>query len=311
MIALALALAGVLLDVRGGGAALPPSLQNVLDRTDADGLVVPLERYERYHRHASEAGEAALLLGQLHFARGEYRQAANAFMRASARLEPGRKEDARYWAGLAWLGADDISQARAALSAATRPASRRRPEALFAIATAWEREHRPDRALETLNGLLAGDPGPMGASALERVIALGSSLHQPEAAARARDRLVRDYPHSIEAIRASAASQAPEPAVAPARPSSGAAEPRAATPRAGGPFALQIGAFSDLHRARDLADAARRAGYERVRVASLGDPSANLYVVQVGLYATPEAAREAGARARRMLNVPWRVVTAP
>jgi tetratricopeptide (TPR) repeat protein len=332
------ALAGGVLTLvfAGGAAAYSPPLQTLLDRVPADSLVRPLERFERFHRNAAEAGEASLVLGQLHFARGEYRQAADAFMRAAARLDPARKAEAHYWAGLAWLGTGDGSQAHAALDAAARPGSPRRAEALFANATTWERERRPERAFDALGELLRGDPGVMGAAALERVAALAPVVHHDEEAARARDRLAREYPHSIEALRLSAAAAppaaevahvpAPGPVATPpaarapvalphASPGSITGAPAVRPPPFGagpaGPFVLQIGAFSDLVRARALADAARRAGYTPVRVTSLGDPAVNLYVVRVGLYRTPETARQAGAQAARVLDVPWRVIPAP
>jgi tetratricopeptide (TPR) repeat protein len=299
---------------------LAPGLQSVLDRTPADQLVVPLERYERFHRNSAEAGQASLLLGQLHHVRGEYRQAADAFMRAAARLDPPRKPEAHYWAGLAWLGSGDVSQARAALEAAARPGSPRRSEALFALATVWERTGRPERAMEVLATLLDENPGPMAAAALERVTALAPALHRDDEAARARVRLAREYPRSIEALRFAAASTPVKPSQSPVRAGAGrlpavGTAPSTRTPApsvaARGPWMLQIGAFSDLGRARALADAAHRAGYDPVRVQSLGDPAANLYVVRVGLFSTAEAANNAGAHAGHMLGVPWRVVHAP
>jgi cell division septation protein DedD len=77
------------------------------------------------------------------------------------------------------------------------------------------------------------------------------------------------------------------------------------------PLVVQIGAFREESRARELAEGARRAGFGAVRVAALQDASGRLYAVRVGPYATAEDARSAGERLGRTLGVRWRVVSAP
>src|SRR5947207_755314 len=108
-------------------AAVP--LDSLVDHHPADSLVVPLRRFENEAPRPSEGAAAAWLLGQLHYARGEYRPAAEAFSRAAARLDPARKPEARYWAGLAWLALGDPGQARAAFEELSKPGSPRRAEA--------------------------------------------------------------------------------------------------------------------------------------------------------------------------------------
>src|SRR5437899_10759958 len=104
-------------------APIPPDLLLLLKRHPADSLVAPLRRFEVEHGQGSEGGEAAYVLGQLHFARGEYRQACDAFERAAARLEPERKPAARYWAGLSLPAPKEPEPARAALGRDTQYAS--------------------------------------------------------------------------------------------------------------------------------------------------------------------------------------------
>src|SRR5205807_2400748 len=82
-------------------------------------LRVPLRRLEGRLDPARSA-EVAMTLGRYHFARGEYRDAVAAFARSSARLEPSRKPDARYWMGLSWLGLGEPAQARATLEGGAR-----------------------------------------------------------------------------------------------------------------------------------------------------------------------------------------------
>src|SRR5438876_7783896 len=84
-------------------AASGPGLETVLQSRPADSLVTPLKLFESRHGHEPAGAEAALLLGKLHYARGEYRQAVEAFARAAARFDPSRKDEARTWLGLSWL----------------------------------------------------------------------------------------------------------------------------------------------------------------------------------------------------------------
>jgi tetratricopeptide (TPR) repeat protein len=181
-------------------AAASP-VERLLESVPADSLARPLARLEA-SRRGTVAAEAAFALGRLHYARGEYRQAAAAFARATPRFDPSRRAEPRYWAGLAWLGAGEPANARGALEEAARGGSPRRAEALLGVAQCWEAERKPERALATLQALLAGEPGEAGPAALERTAALAAALRRPELARRARERLVRDYPRSMEALRA-------------------------------------------------------------------------------------------------------------
>ena len=186
-------------------AAAASPVQRLLESLPADSVAGPLARFEAAQR-GSVGAEAGLTLGRLHFARGEYRQAAAAFTRVTPRVEPARRAECRYWTGLALLGAGEHAQAHDAFRGAAGRESPRRAEALLGIALCWEAQRRPERALETLQTLLSGDPGEAGAAALERTAALATALRRPETAARARDRLLREYPRSMEALRAGPAT---------------------------------------------------------------------------------------------------------
>ena len=97
-------------------------VERLMESVPADSLARPLARFET-SQHGAVAAEAALALGRLHFARGEYRQAAAAFARATPRFDPARRGEPRYWAGLAWLGAGEPAAARGALEEAARAGS--------------------------------------------------------------------------------------------------------------------------------------------------------------------------------------------
>jgi tetratricopeptide (TPR) repeat protein len=268
----------------------PPELRALLATTPADSLARPLRRYEADHARSPEAAEAALLLGELEYARGEYRRAAETFARAAARLDPARKPAARYNAGLSWLALGEPDQARAALEEVANGAGPRRGAAMLAVAQAWEVARRPDRAAETLAALLAGDPGEAGAAALERASALAERDGREEQARRMRERLLAGYPRSMEAASARLAVFAP----ANART---AVEPRP------GAVAVVIGSFVDPGRARSLAAAARAAGFVDARVVSHGEGLAAVHTVRLGIYPRSSEARKAGEQAAQALGV--------
>ena len=253
----------------------------------ADSLVAALKRLES--GRPDQGGNAALVLGQLHFARGEYRLAADAFARAAARLDPARKPEARYWVGLSWLGLGDPNQARAALEEVADSESPRRSLARLGIAQAWELAGRPERARQTLEALLAGDPGEAGAPALARLAALADAAHQPEVSRSARERLMRDYPASNEAAGARLA-----PAAVPADVAGG--------------WRVEIGAFADAARARTLADAAREAGFSQASVVARGVGAGRLQVVVLGRYEKSAEAKRDAERAAAALGVNFRVI---
>jgi len=290
-------------------AVTPAPLEQLLASRPADSLPGPLARYEA-SQHGDAAADAALLLGRLHYARGEYRQAAADFARATPRFDAARRAEARYWAGLAWLGAGEVGQAHAAFDEAARSGSQRRAGALLGVAECWESERRPEKALEALLTLLAADPGEAGPAALEREAALAAQLVRPELARRARERLAEEYPRSMEALRAALApaTRAVRPAARVAAPVAPVAPP---PPALQAPLTVQIGAFREPTVARGLAERARRAGFSPVRVPVLEDAGAALYAVRVGVYATAGDARSAGERLGRALGVAWRVVPAP
>jgi tetratricopeptide (TPR) repeat protein len=141
-------------------------------------------------------------LGQRFYARGEYELAADAFARAAARAEPMRKPESRYWAGLSWLGAGNAVQARSAFEDVMASGSPLHSLAQLGAAESWELARRPERALEELNAILAEGLGEAMPTALARVAALNEARGTHEVARQARDRLLRDWPASMESAEA-------------------------------------------------------------------------------------------------------------
>ena len=239
--------------------------------------------------------DAAFLLGQLHHARGEYRQAADAFTRAANRRSGESRGEARYRAGVSLLGAGQNAAAREAFAAAIHDAPSRAVLAQLGIAQALEAEQHPDKALAAYQQVVSADAGEAGPAALERIAALGGSLRHEDDARLARLQLARQYPASLEAARLAAS---PAPAAAP-------------TPNVSAARSVQIGVFSERARALALVDAARKAGFadtEATERAST-DGRATVWVVRLGRFASADAARAAGDKAERTMGVSWKVVT--
>lgn len=267
------------------GAAIA-ALDSLLDRTPGDSLGLPLRRLEG-RLDPARGAEVAMTLGRYRFARGEYREAVAAFGRAAARLEPGRKPEARYWMGLSWLGLGDPSQARAALEDVARAGAELHVPATLALAQTWELARRPERALELLAPLAEAPLGESGPALLERLAALDERFGATLPARRARARLLEEYPRSTEAAAARLAFAALE------KPGLGA-------------VAVVIGSFVDASRARSLAGEARRAGFPHAEVIERGSP-VTLRVVRLGVYSNTRQARAAGDQAARALGLSYEI----
>lgn len=276
-----------LASLAGPTGAAPPTLDETLAATSDDSLVVVLRRWEA-RRTGPLAGEASMILGELHFARGEYRPAEEAFGRSAARLGPERKPEARYWQGLCWLALGDPAQARALLEEVAHGAGARRADALLGVAQTWALAGRADREAEVLERLVAGDPGEAGPAALERLANMAQRQGSVDDSRRWAARLRRDFPGSVEAARMAPAEQL------------GAAA-------GSGRVMVRLGAFSTAARAEALAASARRYALGEVRVESRGEGSGEAHVVLLGPYATPADARAAGERAAAALGLTFRL----
>jgi tetratricopeptide (TPR) repeat protein len=303
---MALAAIVALTAVTGGAWCAPPNvaaasptspltLRDLLATTPADSLPEALRRFESAHPRTPEGTEALLALAELQYARGAYRSAAECYGRAAARLEPASKPEARYWSGLAWLALSESERARASLDEVASAPGPRQAAAMLAQAQLWELGQRPARAEGVLTALLSGDPGEVGPAALERSAALAETQGHSDEARIARERLVRDYPRSIEAAAARRAAFSP-------------ATPRASgRPRPGTSTAVVIGAFVDPARARSLAAAARAAGFYDAQVVSHGEGLSAIHLVRLGVYPGVAEARHAGVQAEQALGVTFEI----
>lgn len=270
-------------------AALDAAWRAVPPSTPGDSLAIVLGALEARPQAGVRPGEVAFARGEFHYARGEYRQAAAAFARAAEKLTGSERGESRYRQGLSLLGANDPAAAMDPLQDASRWVSRR-SGAQVALAFAWEAQGKPDRAYAILSPLGGKDLDQVTPAALERLATLAERFRRTDEARRARERLAREWPRSLEAARIGVR-----------------AEPAASA--TAGPVRLQIGAFADRGRADALAAQARRQGFARARVVQRAgrDQRDPLFVVELGEYATRDAAREAGAKAERALGVAWQV----
>ena len=268
-------------------------LRSMLASTPAESLQAPLRQAEADRARGAERAEAAMPLGRLHSARSEYREAAAAFARAAARLEPGRKDEARYWAGISWLGVGEPVQARAALEEVVSGSSDRRVDATLGLAQAWELARRPERALAALEPLAQAPLGEAGPAVLERLAMLAEAGSKPALARHARERLLEEYPRSIEAASVRLT-------LVPAAPATGS-----------GAFAVVIGTFIDKARAGALASEARRAGFPQAQVVTRGSGLTTVHIVRLGTFPSSTLARRSGEQATQALGVTYEIVRAP
>ncbi len=265
------------------------SLDSLLARLPADSLAVPLRRFENEASRPREGAQAAFLLGQLHYARGEYRRAAEAFSRAAARLDPARKPEARYWAAMSWLALGDHAQARATFEELVGESVPRRTDALFGTAVAWERARRPERAYPILEPLSREGRGEAIPAVLEYTMRLAERFQQAGVAQMSRERLTQEYPRSIEAARVRLVTG-----------TSTAARP-----------VIELGPFPTEPQAHAIAERARVGGFPDPQPVTRGVSGAPIYIVRLGTFPSMNAAKQAAERARRELHVFARIVSAP
>lgn len=273
-----------------GAAPAPLDVASLLNQTPADSLPVPLAALES--SRPPQAAQAALAAGALHYARGEYRAAIDAYGRAAARLEPARKDEARYWIGISWLALGEPAQARASLEEVARTPSAKRPDAMLGVADCWLALHRPDRAAEWLAQATEAGVGERTPALLEREAALAERAGHPQPARDALERIAREWPRSIEAASARVALAAGGPAATD------------------GPLTVVVGSFLDPARARSLANEARRSGFPNAEVVTRGEGLAAVHEVRLGNFSEARQAESAGQQAGRALGVAWQVVKA-
>ncbi len=182
-------------------AGLDAAWKAIPARVPTDSLPVVLRAMETRGAPGVRPGEAAYALGQFRYVRGEYAPAADAYLRAYARLTGPDRPVARYAYALAALALGNTGAARVAFLQVADESPELRALAQLGVAQSWDAERHPEKALDVLHALIAHDPGEAGAPALERFAALASQFHRDPEARVARTRLALHYPRSIEAAR--------------------------------------------------------------------------------------------------------------
>jgi tetratricopeptide (TPR) repeat protein len=268
-------------------------VRGVLSPGPADTLIAALRQLEG----GDHAGEAALRLGELHYARGEYSQARQAFARAQTHLGEPSRSRARLAEARSWLALGQPSRARETVADLATGEGAVADEAALLVAQSHEREGALVRALGLYERLL--NPPRPGANpiALGRAAELYRRLGRPERSRQVEQLLLEHYPESMEAVTARMRQ-------------SGMPVPSDASEKRDG-LIVQIGSFTDAGRARTLASRARQAGFTRAEVVSRGTGAAATHAVQLGIFDTREEAVEAGRRSERLLGVTFTLVSRP
>jgi len=266
--------------------------------SDGNEHAAALEEYMRAFPKGKHRREAALALSRVHYARGEYSEAANLL----SIFSPGVEKDftgrqALIQCGLAQLAQGDAPGALQFLRSAEPDLAGSPQEEgyFFALAEAALRANKPADAGEALRRLLErhakGDYGPQALYAL--ALSMETVGRTGDAAGVFRQIMVR-FPTSYEAARVRDRGIRLTPA--PASPLS-----------LGGGYAVQVGAFSRRDLADALASDLKTAGIEDVSVKQ-GTENPPVYRVRAGSFSTREEARALGERFRRERGFSFTVV---
>lgn len=269
---------------RAGGrsAASPPraTLRDVRVPGPADSMIVPLRRLQ----DGPDAGEAARSLGLLQYARGEYAAARQSFARAQGRLSEPARGNARCWEALAWLAQGATSRATSTLKPVMGPPGPNRETALLLAAQALDMGPDPARAQPIYDRLLkASRPHP---TALARAARLEARLGHPERSRAITERLEELYPASLEAASSGGAMPSEHERVW-----------------------VNIGSFVSSQAAHDLAERARRAGFDRAGVATDRGGGSARYVVRLGPYDSRDEASATGERVQAAIGTDYWLAT--
>ncbi len=206
MLGVGIALGAVLaLPAVGIAREPPPELLTALDQ-EADGaaLARAAERMLRDYRSHSRAGEAAEILAEFAYARGEYATAGRHFQTAAELApDPGEASRRRLWRARALAAAGDLAGARKQYEELTGGKGPLAAEATLGLADVALAEGKAPRAIELYETLTArGGPAAIRSIALGQLAVAYERAGREDQALAASKELVRAYPSATEAAAA-------------------------------------------------------------------------------------------------------------
>lgn len=341
--AVALGILLVLLHPLAAGEASgrePPAelLLEIEHGTDA-GKVVEAARtlVADYRRHAL-AGQAAEILGDYHYARGEYKTAAGHYgMAAEMTTKESERNHRLLLRGRSILAAGDPDAAREQFEEILRSAPRNVGAGL-GLADAAAMAGDGARAAQLYRAVLAeapeSDEAPMALAQLIRTL---DGLDREEEALAAARRLVEDYPRASEAaparerLRVSERQEGKDVTGGDTAPAAtgdtdpGATEAEGEPPGTlvdepeGGPaddstggatggYTLQMGAFGSQENAQDFVLKLEGLGLPAVRIEEEARGTRTFYRVRSGDYADRESAEAEGKRLHAAHGLSYQVI---
>ncbi len=307
----------------------PPALLAALDGVDVDQVRQAAETLLADYSKHPRAADAAEIMGDLHYARGEYLTAAKNYEHAAERStdDPARARR-KLLRGRALLGAGEGGLAARVFEDVLKsaPAS---SEAKLGLADALMLQGRTERAVAGYSDIAErGVRDPLAPIALAQLIRANDALGRHDEARSAARRLAAEYPQSSEAAgardrlrrdqatkdvapgRSDAPTRSGSPAGNEARPGTPApssAAPADSTPT-GTRYSLQLGAFGNRENAQDLASRLEQWGMTDVRIEEEQRGDRTFLRVRAGDFADPATAEETGMRLRDAHGLSFRVV---
>lgn len=273
-------------------------LIRALSETDGDASAALLKRYLVEHKGHPLEWRAEMELGLHGYALGTYAQASGHFARAVS-LKPPKREavKARYWLGLARLGAGSFAQSRREFEAVKLDdgGTGLSDAASLGAADCLRQEGSYSSALAEYNRL-AAKPG--GTDWLPQALqGAGLCLEKLKREAEARQvysRLVREFPSSFEATAA--------------RGKLKTAAPAASQKTAAAGYTIQAGAFSQEANARKLVTSLTQKGVTELSVVKEERGGRVLFIVYLGEFPTKEAAQQTSKELSARLGLSCSVV---
>jgi TolA-binding protein len=243
------------------------------------------------------ADDALYAVCQYHYAKGYYVSAGKMYRDlVKTYSESEHADDAAYWAASCHLVADrpDSALADWRTFLSTYPDSELRDRALLGTGDALYAMANYDEAIATYKDVLkTSSERDVKSSALYRLGQCYDHLKQSETARRYYDRIINDYPKSIEwaLLR-------------------GKQERNTMSSSQGSQvYTIQVGAFAHKQNAIRLHDSLAQKGYDVEVLSKYGADGSLLHAVQIGTYQDQEDAREVVERLEREERLQPRIIT--
>jgi tetratricopeptide (TPR) repeat protein len=295
----------------------PAELLLMLDHgSDGEQVAAAARTMLADHKRHPRAADAAEVLGDYHFARGEYRTAARHYETAAeASGQDSLRTHRLVCRGRALLAAGELDAAVGQFEQILRSAPGT-AEAGLGLADAAALAGEEERAAGLYRAVIDHAPeSELTPIALAQLIRVLDALGRGEEALEIARRLVEDYPRASEAAAVRERLRVDERASRGAADRSGDGEIGETPPTTPSDppipealYTLQLGAFGSEANAQELALEINKLGLTDVRIEREVRGSRTFYRVRCGAYPDTESAEAEGKRLRDAHGLSYQVV---